>query len=114
MYTINYDASMNRIIVKVNEITKENVQQYIDDYTKVLEKVKPGFTGLTDLSEGKLFTPDVAADLGPLGELSVQKGLSKWAYYTGSAISKLQMRRMFGEVVESFEKMEEAESYLRG
>lgn len=114
MYTINYDASLNRIIVKVNEITKENVQQYIDEYTKVLEKVKPGFTGLTDLSEGKLFTPDVAADLGPLGELSVQKGLTKWAYYTGSAISKLQMRRMFGEVVESFEKMEEAESYLRG
>lgn len=114
MYTINYDASRNRIVVKVKKITKENVQQYIADYTKILEQVKPGFTGLTDLSEGELFAPDVAAELAPLGALSVDKGLSKWAYYTGSAISKIQMKRMFGDVVQAFEKLEDAEAYLNG
>lgn len=113
MYQLNYDPALNRVTVTVTEITKENVQSYIDDFTKLLETVKPGFTGLTDLSQGKLFTPDVATELGPLGELSVQKGLTKWAYYTGSAVSKLQMKRMFGDVVVSFEKLDDAEAYLR-
>ncbi|WP_339322524.1 hypothetical protein [Paenibacillus sp. FSL W8-0194] len=113
MYTINYDAGLNRLTVKVSEINKDNVNQYIEDFKKALEGVKPGFTGLTDLSEGKLFTMDVAEKLSPLGDLSVQKGLSKWAYYTGSAVSKLQMKRMFGEVVDSFEKLEDAEAFLK-
>jgi hypothetical protein len=114
MYSINYDAARNRITVKIHEINKENVQNYIEEYSKVLESVKPGFTGLTDLSEGKLFSMDVAEQLSFLGELSVQKGLTKWAYYTGSAVSKLQMKRMFGEVVDSFEKLEDAEAFLQG
>ncbi|MCU6708253.1 hypothetical protein M6D81_05960 [Paenibacillus sp. J5C_2022] len=112
MYSINYDASKNRVIVKVTEITQDNVKQYFQDYIKVLNDVKPGFTGLTDLSGGKLFSMDVAGELSPLGQMSVEKGLTKWAYYTGSAISKMQMKRMFGDVVESFEKLEDAEAFL--
>ncbi|GIP28659.1 hypothetical protein J23TS9_37890 [Paenibacillus sp. J23TS9] len=113
MYTITYDAALNRLTVKVQEINKDNVNDYITDFTKSLESVKPGFTGMTDLSEGKLFTMDVAEKLSHLGQLSVDKGLTKWAYYTGSAVSKLQMKRMFGDVVDSFEKLDEAEAFLQ-
>ncbi|MFD0620794.1 hypothetical protein ACFQZR_25395 [Paenibacillus sp. GCM10027629] len=112
MFEMSYDEAKNRITVKVQSITVEEVETYIQEYTKVLNQVKPGFTGLTDLSEGKLFTQDVAMALAPLGELSVQKGLTKWAYYTGSVISKMQMKRMFGDIVVSFEKLDEAEAFL--
>ncbi|NOV00602.1 hypothetical protein [Paenibacillus planticolens] len=112
MFQISYDQAKNRITVKVQSITMEEVETYIQEFNKVLTQVKPGFTGLTDLSEGKLFTQEVAVALGPLGELSVQKGLSKWAYFTGSAVSKMQMKRMFGDIVLSFEKLEDAEAYL--
>ncbi|WP_106768847.1 hypothetical protein [Paenibacillus faecalis] len=113
MYEINYDPAQNRINIKMFEITKDNVDSYIADFIKTLESVKPGFTGLTDLSEGKLLTMDVAEKLGHLGQLSVDRGLAKWAYYTGSAVSKLQMKRMFGDVVDSFEKLEDAEAFLK-
>ncbi|MGN7359333.1 hypothetical protein ACTHPF_16030 [Paenibacillus sp. SAF-054] len=113
MYTINYDPAQNRVNVKVFEITKDDVDNYIADFNKALESVKPGFIGMTDLSEGKLFTMDVAERLSHLGQLSVDHGLSKWAYYTGSAVSKLQMKRMFGDVVDSFEKLEDAEAFLK-
>ncbi|MFD0958906.1 hypothetical protein [Paenibacillus chungangensis] len=112
MYSITYDTSKNRIIVKVTEITEDNVKQYYQDYVKVLDEVKPGFTGLTDLCGNSMFSMYVAGELSPLGQMSVEKGLSKWAYYTGSAISKMQMKRMFGDVVESFEKLEDAEAFL--
>lgn len=112
MYSINYDENKNRIVIKVTEITQENVKQYNQDYVKVLNKVKPGFTGLTDLSGGKMFSMDVAGELSPLGQMSVEKGLTKWAYCTSSAISNMQMKRMFGDVVESFGKLEDAEAFL--
>lgn len=113
MFQISYDTVKNRINVKiVGSITMDEVDTYNQEYKKVLEQVKPGFTGMTDLSEGKLFTQEVAAALAPLGELSVQKGLSKWAYYTGSSITKMQMKRMFGDIVICFDKIEEAEAYL--
>jgi len=112
MFQISYDQAKNRVTVRVLSITMDEVESYKQEYSKVMEQVKPGFTGLTDLSEGKLFTQDVALALAPLGELSVQKGLTKWAYYTGSAVSKMQMKRMFGDIVVSFEKLDEAEAYL--
>ncbi|WP_152395365.1 hypothetical protein [Paenibacillus guangzhouensis] len=112
MFQISYDQAKNRVTVRVQSITMDEVETYKQEYSKVMDQVKPGFTGLTDLSEGKLFTQDVALALAPLGELSVQKGLTKWAYYTGSAVSKMQMKRMFGDIVVSFEKLDEAEAYL--
>ncbi|GAC41120.1 hypothetical protein [Paenibacillus popilliae] len=112
MYTMHYDPVKNRIDIKIIKINKDNVDNYIADYTKVLESVKPGFIGLADLSESQLVTPDVAEKLGSLGPVSVDKGMRKWAYYTGSAISKLQMKRMFGELADAFEKREEAEHFL--
>lgn len=112
MFEMSYDQAKNRVTVKVLSITMEDVEKYIQEYTKLLDQVKPGFTGITDLSEGKLFTQEVALALAPLGELSVQKGLTKWAYYTGSAVSKMQMKRMFGDIVVSFEKLDEAEAFL--
>ncbi|TXK82604.1 hypothetical protein [Paenibacillus sp. N3.4] len=112
MFQITYDQVKNRVTVNVQSISMEEVESYLQEFKKVLTLVKPGFTGLTDLSGGKLFTQEVAVALGPLGELCVQKGLTKWAYYTGSAVSKMQMKRMFGDIVVSFEKLEDAEAFL--
>lgn len=113
MFKIEYFPAINRLVCTVESITMDEVKAYNTQYKAELAKVKPGFTGLTDLSKGKLFTQEVAVALAPLGELSVQKGLTKWAYYTGSAVSKMQMKRMFGDIVVSFEKLDEAEAYLK-
>lgn len=112
MFKIEYLPALNRIVCTVESITMDEVDAYKKSYATELAKVKPGFTGLTDLSKGKLFTQEVAVALAPLGEQSVAKGLTKWAYYTGSAVSKMQMKRMFGDIVVSFEKLEDAEAYL--
>ncbi|CAM3529286.1 MULTISPECIES: hypothetical protein [Saccharibacillus] len=112
MFKIEYFPAKNRVVCTVESITMDEVASYQKEYTEAMKKVKPGFTGLTDLSKGKLFTQEVAVALAPLGEMSVEKGLTKWAYYTGSAVSKMQMKRMFGDIVVSFEKLEDAEAYL--
>ncbi|MCJ8012707.1 hypothetical protein MUG84_13295 [Paenibacillus sp. KQZ6P-2] len=112
MYTIHYDAAKNRVAVQVIEINKNNVNDYIAEMTELLENVKPGFTGIADMSEGKLFTMEVADKLSHLGQLSVDHGMSKWAYFTGSTVSKMQMKRMFGDLVNSFNKLEDAEAFL--
>ncbi|WP_172195238.1 hypothetical protein [Saccharibacillus qingshengii] len=112
MFKIEYFPAENRVVCTVESITMDEVEAYRKEYTATMTKVKPGFTGLTDLSKGKLFTQEVAVALAPTGEESIAKGLTKWAYYTGSAVSKMQMKRMFGDIVVSFEKLEDAEAYL--
>ncbi|WP_172254658.1 hypothetical protein [Saccharibacillus deserti] len=112
MFKIEYFPAENRVVCTVESITMDEVEAYRKEYTAIMTKVKPGFTGLTDLSKGKLFTQEVAVALAPTGEESMAKGLTKWAYYTGSAVSKMQMKRMFGDIVVSFEKLEDAEAYL--
>lgn len=112
MFKIEYFPAKNRVVCTVESITMDEVEAYRKEYTATMTKVKPGFTGLTDLSKGKLFTQEVAVALAPTGEESIAKGLTKWAYYTGSAVSKMQMKRMFGDIVVSFEKLDEAEAYL--
>jgi len=112
MFKVEYFPDLNRLVCTVESITMDEVEPYHTEYKAQLAKTKPGFTGLTDLSKGKLFTQEVAVALSPLGELSVEKGLKRWAYYTGSGISKMQMQRMFGDIVKSFPELDQALEYL--
>lgn len=117
MFTIEYDSAKNRVVVTVQEVNLSNAQQYIDEFTAIMEKVKPGFTGVTILSDAKVLSQEVAKELAPTSELATQKGVSqtrKWAYVTGSSIYKMQMRRIFGDFVEYFETVEQADAYLSG
>ncbi|MFE4714382.1 MULTISPECIES: hypothetical protein [Paenibacillus] len=115
MFTIEYNAAKNRVVVTAQEVTLDNAQQYIDEFTEILKKVKPGFTGVTILTGAKVLSQEVAKELAPTSELATQKGVStdkKWAYVTGSSIYKMQMRRIFGDFVEYFETVEQADAYL--
>lgn len=114
MYKIEYDNFKNRLYVKASMMTLEEALQYCKDFEAILNIVKPGFTGLTDLSEAKLLSPEMESALVPLGELCVKKGLRKWLFYTDSALYKIQMKRMFGDIVVAFNKLEEVEEYLNG
>lgn len=114
MYKIEYDSAKNRLYVKAGIMSMQEVLQYCKDFEEILKEVKPGFTGLTDLSEAKLLSHEAESALAALGELCVKKGLKKWVYYTESALSKMQMKRMYGDIVVAFNKLEEAEDYLNG
>ncbi|GAC41121.1 hypothetical protein [Paenibacillus popilliae] len=112
MYKIQYNPTENRVDIIIIEINKDNVDNYIADYIKVLECVKPGFIGMADLSEGQLFTKEICEKLDPLSQVTVGKGLRKWANYATPEI-KLQMDRMYGEVADTFVTREEAEAFLK-
>jgi len=118
-FTIKYDAQKNRVYIKVQSVTEANAQEYIDEFTKVMGQVKPGFTGVTDVTESPVLAFDITAKLAPTMEVAVAKGLSqvkKWAYVTdpGNAIYKLQWKRMFADQVQYCESLAEADAYLDG
>ncbi|OBZ07573.1 hypothetical protein A8L34_25920 [Bacillus sp. FJAT-27264] len=115
MFTINYDEKKNRLYLKIYSVTKDNVQQYVDELTENLEKTKPGFTAIGDLSDAKVLSQDVAQELSTSNELVVKYGLStekSWASVTTSSIYRMQMKRMFGGFIKFFDTVEDAHAYL--
>ncbi|MNI33751.1 hypothetical protein D3C73_877120 [compost metagenome] len=115
MFTLGYDAKKNRVHFVGDGIAMEDVPRYINELTEILKQVRPGFTGLTDLTGCRLLTQEVVKELEPTNELAIKAGFSttkKWAYVTDSTLFRLQMKRMFGDFVAYFESYAEAEEYL--
>jgi hypothetical protein len=115
MFTLGYDANKNRIHFVGDRLDIEDVPQYISELKAILKQVRPGFTGLTDLTGCRLLTQEVVKELSPTNELAIKAGFSttkKWAYVSDSPVFKMQMRRMFGDFVAYFESYAEADEYL--
>lgn len=115
MFTIHYDQKKNRLYIKIYSVTKDNVQQYVDELTDNLKKTQPGFTAIGDLSDAKVLSQDVAQELSTSNELVVKYGLStekSWASVTTSSIYRMQMKRMFGGFIKFFDTVEDAHAYL--
>lgn len=115
MFTLGYDAEKNRINFVGDRMDMEDVAPYISQLKEILKQVRPGFTGLTDLTGCRVMTQEVVKELSPTNELAIKAGFSttkKWAYITDSPIFKMQMKRMFGDFVAYFESYAEADKYL--
>lgn len=112
-FTIDYNARKNRIEVITNGITEENVNDYNEQFAEIMELVKPGFTGITDVRTSKsVLSPEVAALLAPTGEMVTVAGVAGWVYIADAPVWIMQMKRLFGKFAVHFKTREEAIAYL--
>lgn len=114
-FTIDYVKNKNRIIVTSDGMEVEDAFAYAEQFPKVLKKTKRGFTGMTVITGGLVFKQEVMAILAPTGEDAVKAGIStkhKWVYVAPTAFYKTQMNRMFKDIANLYESIEEAEAYL--
>jgi hypothetical protein len=114
-FTIDYVKNKNRIIVTSDGMEVEDAFAYAEQFPKILKKTKRGFTGMTVITGGLVFKQEVMAILAPTGEDAVKAGMStkhKWVYVAPTAFYKTQMNRMFKDIANLYELIEEAEAYL--
>ncbi|NGM81739.1 hypothetical protein G5B47_04875 [Paenibacillus sp. 7124] len=115
-YTINYDEQRNLIIVVAERLDENAAAAYIKDFEEILKKVKPGFSGITDVRKAKsVLSQEVVALLSPTMQLAINRGLrmdKKWVYLSDSPLFTMQLNRMFRNQVEYKETYEEAYTYF--
>ena len=113
MYKITYNNSKNRIYVTVEgSLTIEEVPQYIKEFMATVDKTKPGFTVCVDNTKAKLNTPEVAEKLIEARDYSVSKGLRNSAMVVDGVTFKMQMKRLFKDLGNVFESLEDADKFL--
>lgn len=113
MYKITYNSLKNRIYVTVEgSLTIEEVPEYIKEFKAAVDKTKPGFTVCVDNTKAKLNTPEVAEKLIEARDYSIAKGLKNSAMVVDGVTFKMQMKRLFKELGNVFETLEEADKFL--
>ncbi|WP_151733894.1 hypothetical protein [Paenibacillus tengchongensis] len=113
-YTMEVNVQKNQVVVKAFGLTEEDVPSYISDFEKAMNQLKPGFTGVTDVTGSpSILSPEVAAKLAPTGDLAVAKGVGGWVYVANSPVWKMQMKRLFGQFAVHYPTYEEADAYLQ-
>ncbi|QQZ59627.1 hypothetical protein JI735_23840 [Paenibacillus sonchi] len=112
-YTMDVNVEKNQVVVKAFGLTEADVPAYISDFEQAMKKLKPGFTGVTDVTESKtILTPEVAAMLAPTGDIAVAHGVGGWVYVADTPVWKMQMKRLFGKFAVHYPTYEEADAYL--
>ncbi|MEK4064691.1 MULTISPECIES: hypothetical protein [unclassified Paenibacillus] len=113
-YTMEVNVQKNQVVVKAFGLTEEDVPSYISDFEKAMKQLKPGFTGVTDVSgSASVLSPEVAAKLAPTGDIAVANGVGGWVYVANSPVWKMQMKRLFGQFAVHYPTFEEADAYLQ-
>ncbi len=118
-YEIRYDDRKNRFYFKIIGYWSDpsQVPDYIDHWSRMASKARPGVTVLSDVREMKV----PAESVQPLHEQAQAKvleaGLAKVAEVTGSAVTKLSLDRIsktsgMKTIKRSFTTVEEAEAWL--
>jgi hypothetical protein len=112
-YTMEVNVPKNQVVVKAFGLVESDVPSYIADFENALKKLKPGFTGVTDVTGSPtVLSPNVAAMLAPTGELAVGAGVGGWVYVADSTVWKMQMKRLFGSFAVHYPTYAEADAYL--
>lgn len=113
-FTMEVNTQKNQVVVKAMGLTEADVPSYISEFEKAMKQLKPGFTGITDVTGSPtILSPEVAAMLAPTGEMAVANGLGGWVYVANSPIWKMQMKRLFGSFAVHYPTYEEADAYLQ-
>ncbi len=117
-YEIAVDLVKNRLFLKVSGFWKspEQVPNYVGDIRTAAEKLKRGYTVLTDLSTMKPPTTSVGQLHVEAQQTLVTYGLSKTAEVTGTAVLlEIQLKdfaRQSSMTKAEFRTREEAEAWL--
>ncbi|ETT44240.1 MULTISPECIES: hypothetical protein [unclassified Paenibacillus] len=112
-YTMEVNIAKNQVIVKAYGLTESDVPAYIADFENALKQLKPGFTGVTDVTGSPtVLAPEVAAMLAPTGDRAIEAGVGGWVYVADSPVWKMQMKRLFGKFAVHYPTYQEADAYL--
>jgi hypothetical protein len=118
LYEVRVDIDKNRLYLTVKGFWKSPAQapEYIADLKAAAEKIKPGFTILTDLRTMKPPTTEVGQLHVEAQKNLVESGLSKTAEVVGSAILLEMQLKKYAQTSSmskaEFESVEEAEAWL--
>ena len=118
LYEIKVDDDKNRLYLAVKGFWKSPAQvpEYVADIKTAIDKLKPGFTILTDLRTMKPPTTDVGQLHVEAQKALVESGLSKTAEVVGQAILLEMQLKKYAQTSSmskaEFESIEEAEAWL--
>ncbi|MFD1905472.1 hypothetical protein ACFSQ7_17640 [Paenibacillus rhizoplanae] len=77
------------MIVRAYGLTESDVPAYIADFENALKQLKPGFTGVTDVTGSPtVLSPEVAGMLAPTGDRAIEAGVGGWVYVADSPVWK--------------------------
>ena len=119
-YEFYVDEQKNRIYLTMKGYWPgaEAIRDYIPDLKKCISRIRPGYTSLVDMTQGKIPHKDAFEVLMKGRELTIQAGLGKQAQVVTEPLEKLASNRIDKETglekekVRKFNSIMEAESWL--
>ena len=119
-YEFFVDAQKNRIYLTIKGYwpSAEAIKDYIPDLRKCIARIRPGYTSLVDMTQGKIPHKDAFEVLIQGRELTLKAGLGKQAQIVTEPLEKLASDRINRETglekekVRKFNAIEEAEAWL--
>jgi hypothetical protein len=116
-YSLSVSTSKNRAYLKLIGFWRNTdaVPEYLNDWKKALEDLKPGFSILTDASEMKTHPQDVKMLHAEAQKLTLAAGLAKVAEIIQNDITEFQLDSLAQSTnfpKRSFKTAEEAETWL--
>ena len=117
-YEMSVDTDKNRFYLTIKGFWKkpDQVPEYVADIKAAIDKMKPGFTILTDLRTMKPPTTEIGQLHVEAQKSLVEGGLSKTAEVVGSAILLEMQLKKYAQTSSmskaEFESVEEAEAWL--
>ena len=116
-YEISYQATKNRLFITIKGFwrNKADVASYLPDLKKILQKIKPGFTLLTDLTAMKTSPPEMQEVHIAAQKALVAAGLRYTAEVVASSFVQFQATQ-YSKTSEmplkQFQSKAEAEAFL--
>ncbi len=118
MYKIYYDNKKNRIYGVLEGLMNFNeARDYIKALKCEIDKATVGFTALFDNRNLDILPEECSEIIKGVKEYAASKGLAKSAIVVQSAIQKMHLKRIFGNIAIGrpevcFSTVEEAEIFL--
>lgn len=117
MFKIDYNLSKNRIYVILEGHTTEEVEAYVREMKRTVDRANSECTICFDVTKHSVNTPESLEKLKELKDYTEKKGYKKSAMILSSAVYKMQARRAYGQAAGNdkdgvFETLAEAEKFL--
>jgi hypothetical protein len=116
MYEIHADVKKNRVYIVLKEfMNDEQMKAAADKTIREIDKLRPGFAIITDISQYKPASPEGAKEIERAQAYAQQKGLKRVIRITGDIIGFMQFQRIAskgGYVVDIVNSIEEADKLL--
>jgi len=113
MFNFAYCEEKNRIYINIeDDLSSSEIDAYIKGLTDLIERTRPGFTVLADLSESRISFVEKSAEFQVIRDYSIKKGFKNVATVLEAYAYKLHKGSPFPGVKNTFLCVREAEAFL--